>query len=86
MDALIQYKHTKVVWNDSIQADFSSVPDYTTIRENAQSFYSALVSGWDYPCTEGHNVVLRLDPRIEDVTNGDENDERSMHSAFHVLL
>jgi hypothetical protein len=66
-----------------------SVPNFRTIKERADSFYSALRSGWTCPCQAYHTVSLRLEPRMDDASSDDDdNDEHDhkMRDPFHVLF
>jgi hypothetical protein len=68
----------------SAKSDHS--PNYRVIRSTAENFYSVLSNGWKCPCQADHSVSLRLEPRMEDVTNDDEDDEELMRDPFHVLF
>jgi hypothetical protein len=71
------------------QRERQSVPNFRTIKERADSFYSALRSGWTCPCQADHTVSLRLEPRMDDATSDDDDDDEhdhKMRDPFHVLF
>lgn len=69
------------------RVDRLSIPNFRTINERAQSFYSAILSGWDCSFQAHHAISLRLEPRIEDVpSDEDDEDEAVMRDPFHVLF
>jgi hypothetical protein len=66
-----------------------SVPNFGTIKERADSFYSALRSGWTCPCQAQHTVSLRLEARMDDASSDDDDDDEhdhKMRDPFHVLF
>jgi hypothetical protein len=68
------------------RADRVSIPNFKNINERAKGFYSAIGSGWTCPCQADHNISLRLEPRMEDASSDDDDDEVSMRDPFHVLF
>jgi hypothetical protein len=74
------------------QREHESVPNFCTIKERAESFYSALRSGWNCPCQAHHTVSLRLEARMDDASSDDDDDDddnengHKMRDPFHVLF
>jgi hypothetical protein len=70
----------------TVRSDRQVTPDFRHIKDQAASFHFALTNGWRCPCQANHSVSLRLEPRTEEVTSDDEDDERFMRDPFHVLF
>ncbi|KAF1829055.1 hypothetical protein BDW02DRAFT_651632 [Decorospora gaudefroyi] len=70
------------------QRELQSVPNFRTIKERAESFYSALRTGWNCPCQAHHTVSLRLEARMDDILSDEDDDEHqhTMRDPFHVLF
>ncbi|KAJ4369654.1 hypothetical protein N0V83_005416 [Neocucurbitaria cava] len=71
----------------SSKQDSQSIPNFRVIKDRADSFYSALSTGWNCPCQADHSVNLRLEARMGD-NSGNESDEEEdiMRNPFHVLF
>ncbi|KAF1926714.1 uncharacterized protein M421DRAFT_102150 [Didymella exigua CBS 183.55] len=72
-------------------AERISTPNFRSINERAQGFYSILSSGWTCSCQSSHAVSLRLEPRIDDASSDDDDDDDDdndarMRDPFHVLF
>ncbi|KAF2728681.1 hypothetical protein EJ04DRAFT_581165 [Polyplosphaeria fusca] len=64
-----------------------SIPNFKVIQDRAMGFHSALRSGWKCACQTDHNVSLRLEHRMEDVSSDeDEEEEKSMRDPFRVVF
>lgn len=65
---------------------FMSLPNFRVVKEQAESFYSALSRGWKCPCQADHSVSLRLEPRMDSGDDDDDETEETMRDPFHVLF
>lgn len=71
------------------RAERLSIPNFKSINERAQEFYSILSSGWTCACQSNHAVSLRLEPRMDDASSDDDDDDDDdarMRDPFHVLF
>jgi hypothetical protein len=70
----------------SVKSSWETAPDFQGIKNRAESFHSALSNGWKCLCQADHSVSLLLEPRTDDTTRTEEEDDQSRHDPFHVLF
>lgn len=61
-------------------------PKFSTIHKHARGFHDALQFGWKCSCRTKHRVHLRLEHRIDDEDNGQDDDDDAMNEPFHVIF
>jgi len=81
----VQTSHLAAAHQASNNAVRQATPNFQAIKDQAESFHSALSHGWKCPCMADHSVSLRLEARTNDASSDDE-DEESVQDPFHVLF
>lgn len=69
-----------------MESNGGSRPDFESIRQRAQSFYSALRSSWSCQCKTQHVVSLRLEARMNDLGSHKAHVHDPASDQFNVLF
>ncbi|KAF2826328.1 hypothetical protein CC86DRAFT_394335 [Ophiobolus disseminans] len=81
----VQTSHLAAAHQTSINSVHQTAPNFTVIKDQAESFHRALSNSWNCPCMAGHSVSLRLETRTNELSSDDE-DEEPTQDPFHVLF